>query len=908
MKHKFYTSLIPILMAIGWLVAIPLTARSQNKPLKLDLKKGIGEMPELRSTAGGKLVTSIEYYTIDGELEGTARFEYSSSGRVSKMELDGNMGHMYDDKTWLYEVTGNGLALYELNGSQKELTRICKLDERGYIIQETNPDGSEPYNYTYDSSGQTVSATLDYGYRTESFSYQWTNGNISNPEEPNTYTDIPNKANLNLNALWREYYAEDTYGFALCGYIGNNDANLVATGEEEKYYEYKLDADGYPVEIWHYWSEGDDHPAIMKIHYGEATITDPEPTPDPDPTPGGDGEKVVTSIEYYETQWDEWQGTITFEYDNTGRVAKMQLDGYLKHIDEGTFSYEINGNEMTVYEIKGTRKEAVRVCRLNSDGYVVREADPDGDGAYSYTYEGEGEVVSGLFDYTDRWETIDYHWVNGNVYSSLEENSYSTIPNNLNININALWRQFYAEDRYGLALCGYIGHKDANLLARGEKATYDYDFDADGYPEVVYETYDGTDYYLVINYGKATITDPDPEPDPDPTPGGEDDPSLNHPTTDDELEEAIENAPEGTEENPTEIFIPSSGISLNNPIDIDKHIRLTGGTLTRGKGNPYALFRVREGYSLNLANITIDGGGTELLDGSLIVYGKLELEAGATLANCYRPEANVPSGAICVGPTGVVDMNRSSRIIGNTGAYGSAIYCEGEFNMYGGEISGNMGQIGTVAVNAGGIFRMYNGTIANNQIAEGCGGVFVSEDSQFRIFGGTISGNDHCDVYSWANIYTGGPAHIEGLVLLIEGSYLIITDGLEYDWTVAFDGYEPLPGTRIAIESGNTSHHLTASDLRHIRYADNAYDLELRGNEIVIADNATGIEGISGAKVYTEEGNICVYTPKQETVTIISMNGVTLQSGTQIGWKQYSGLQRGIYIIGIGNQLIKVRL
>lgn len=893
MKHKFYTSLIPILMAIGWLVAIPLTARSQNKPLKLDLKKGIGEMPELRSTAGGKLVSKITIYYKD-RVEEEMNFSYDETGRVTSLS-DPLNGYVIS-----YEKQGNTLSVTIAPPTGMHNHADCVLNEQGYIVSQT--DGGSTFLYTYDAAGQTQSMSMDGKYES---TYTWEDGNLIESEgfqrQSYRYTNQANKANLNFSALFWQAYDVDTYQLGLCGYLGNKCKDL-AYGIGNTDYTYDLDENGYVTTI----HRGANYRYV--ISYGDATITDPEPTPDPDPTPGGDGEKVVTSIEYYETQWDEWRGTATFEYDNTGRVAKMNLEGHMGHMYEGSYSYEINGNEMTVYEINGSRKEAVRVCRLNNDGYVVREADPDGDGAYSYTYEGEGEVVSGLFDYTDRWETIDYHWVNGNVYSSLEENSYSNIPNNLNININALWREFYAEDRYGLALCGYIGHKDANLLSRGEKATYDYDFDADGYPEVVYETYDGTDYYLVINYGKATITDPEPTPDPDPTPGGEDDPSLNHPTTDDELEEAIENAPEGTEENPTEIFIPSSGISLNNPIDIDKHIRLTGGTLTRGKGNPYALFRVREGYSLNLANITIDGGGTELLDGSLIVYGKLELEAGATLANCYRPEANVPSGAICVGPTGVVDMNRSSRIIGNTGAYGSAIYCEGEFNMYGGEISGNMGQIGTVAVNAGGIFRMYNGTIANNQIAEGCGGVFVSEDSQFRIFGGTISGNDHCDVYSWANIYTGGPAHIEGLVLLIEGSYLIITDGLEYDWTIAFDGYKPLPGTRIAIESGNTSHHLTASDLRHIRYADNAYDLELRGNEIVIADNATGIEGISGAKVYMEEGNICVYTPKQETVTIISMNGVTLQSGTQIGWKQYSGLQRGIYIIGIGNQLIKVRL
>ncbi len=70
----------------------------------------------------------------------------------------------------------------------------------------------------------------------------------------------------------------------------------------------------------------------------------------------------------------------------------------------------------------------------------------------------------------------------------------------------------------------------------------------------------------------------------------------------------------------------------------------------------------------------------------------------------------------------------------------------------------------------------------------------------------------------------------------------------------------------------------------------------------------TGIENIEGAKVYTKDGSIYVYTPTEEKVTIISASGAVMKNETQVGLKQYTGLQRGIYIICIDEQRFKVRL
>ena len=78
--------------------------------------------------------------------------------------------------------------------------------------------------------------------------------------------------------------------------------------------------------------------------------------------------------------------------------------------------------------------------------------------------------------------------------------------------------------------------------------------------------------------------------------------------------------------------------------------------------------------------------------------------------------------------------------------------------------------------------------------------------------------------------------------------------------------------------------------------------------EGVAEENPTGIEDIEGAKVYTKDGSIYVYTPTEEQVTIISASGAVLKNEQQVGLKQYTGLQRGVYIICIGEQRFKVRL
>lgn len=71
-------------------------------------------------------------------------------------------------------------------------------------------------------------------------------------------------------------------------------------------------------------------------------------------------------------------------------------------------------------------------------------------------------------------------------------------------------------------------------------------------------------------------------------------------------------------------------------------------------------------------------------------------------------------------------------------------------------------------------------------------------------------------------------------------------------------------------------------------------------------EEPTGIGDVESTKVYAKDGSIYVQTPKLETVTIISISGEVRKQEKLIGLQRYD-LPRGIYIICIGEERIKVR-
>lgn len=73
-------------------------------------------------------------------------------------------------------------------------------------------------------------------------------------------------------------------------------------------------------------------------------------------------------------------------------------------------------------------------------------------------------------------------------------------------------------------------------------------------------------------------------------------------------------------------------------------------------------------------------------------------------------------------------------------------------------------------------------------------------------------------------------------------------------------------------------------------------------------ENPTGIEQIAGVQVYTRNGSLFIQTPQQEQVSVISISGTVLKKETVLGLRQFDGLQRGVYIVCVGNGRIKVRL
>ena len=49
-------------------------------------------------------------------------------------------------------------------------------------------------------------------------------------------------------------------------------------------------------------------------------------------------------------------------------------------------------------------------------------------------------------------------------------------------------------------------------------------------------------------------------------------------------------------------------------------------------------------------------------------------------------------------------------------------------------------------------------------------------------------------------------------------------------------------------------------------------------------------------------------TPNREEVVILNMTGAIVKNEEQVGLMQYDSLERGIYIVRVGEQVFKIRL
>ena len=72
-----------------------------------------------------------------------------------------------------------------------------------------------------------------------------------------------------------------------------------------------------------------------------------------------------------------------------------------------------------------------------------------------------------------------------------------------------------------------------------------------------------------------------------------------------------------------------------------------------------------------------------------------------------------------------------------------------------------------------------------------------------------------------------------------------------------------------------------------------------------IEEESTGMSDIEGTKVYTQNGNLYVYTSQPKEVAIITMSGTILKHERQEELQSYS-LPKGVYIICIGEERYKI--
>ena len=347
-----------------------------------------------------------------------------------------------------------------------------------------------------------------------------------------------------------------------------------------------------------------------------------------------------------------------------------------------------------------------------------------------------------------------------------------------------------------------------------------------------------------------------------------------------DLNTAISNA-NGTSETPTEITIAPEGITVDSAVIIDnKHIKLTGGTLTRAASYKNNLIEVKNGGSLTLQNITLDGNKANATGGCLINLNKaaLVLEDGAVLTNnkggsainigyhisdfssitmnggVISNNAADSGGAIKDSDMNTVITIKGGKITGNTATgtssnstYGGAIYSNGSLIIEGGEITGNSVPNGR----GGGIFKT--------------GG----SDKVFTVTGGTISGNTaRTDEYKGDNVYVnqcaftlGGAANIpDGLYLKLGGSYSTFTIASALQNPVEIEAIDNHPAAGTLVASGASGYTITAEDLAKFSYKDGAFAFVLESNQIKLRaagstdPAATGGTIESGTDIETVKG------------------------------------------------------
>ena len=273
-----------------------------------------------------------------------------------------------------------------------------------------------------------------------------------------------------------------------------------------------------------------------------------------------------------------------------------------------------------------------------------------------------------------------------------------------------------------------------------------------------------------------------------------------------ELKQAFTSA-SGTDENPVEITV-SGEIEVTEPLTLadqaNKHIILTGGTLTCDESLNGSMITVYSGNSITLENITLDGDGHS--GGYLInlLAGKVTLGKGAVLQNNDNTAVYVSGrGANFTMNDGEIKNNSDTSSSG----CGGAIYINGAMDyvpsvtINGGTISGN-----TAGRDGGAIYAwssssltVTGGEISNNSAGRNGGGICIdksatNDDAVDAFSDGTIQNNtaelNGDNIWTDRNIEVSGNLSVPSSIYLDDVGDARLVVGAPLTGTIRLDAFE----------------------------------------------------------------------------------------------------------------------
>ena len=209
----------------------------------------------------------------------------------------------------------------------------------------------------------------------------------------------------------------------------------------------------------------------------------------------------------------------------------------------------------------------------------------------------------------------------------------------------------------------------------------------------------------------------------------------------------------------------------------------------------------------------------------------------------------------------------------------------GEFNMYGGTISGNSADYsggGVYVAYGNSAFNMYGGTITQNSASSGGGGVYVGNYGTFNMYEGTISGN--------TTDGSGGGVDVSGGSFIMNGGNISAnnagTHGDGGGVNVTYGGSFTMQGGKI---SGNKSNCGGGVCVETYEGKNNTFTMQ--GGEIT--DNTATATKQTGGGVFVRDGN-----------ATFTVSGAVRIRGNHC--TKNSNVEDNVYLVNYNSETIKI--